>query len=61
MNFDQLEKRYKANMVEAFDALLKAERDNRPLSLYEEAWSSAESRLTNLTGSMTLAVSIPGQ
>ena len=38
MDLDLLEKKYKASMAEAFNALLNADEDKKPL--YYEAWKS---------------------
>ena len=45
MVLEQLEKKFKANMAEAFDAWVLADADKKPL--YKEAWKLAESRLMN--------------
>ena len=43
MDFDQMERKFKANMAEAFYAWVLADEDTRPL--YKMACEKAESRL----------------
>ena len=56
MDLDKMERKFKANMAEAFDAWVLAAEVKRPLK--RMAWEKQKAGSTSSTGSMGLAVTM---